>query len=238
MLFLTNPFDMMKRPIFLLLLFQALWLSGQTSINQFDENGERHGVWRKYYNNNRVRYTGTFEHGKEVGVFRFYAASNSDNPVILKEYNENSDLADVRFYTPSGVLESEGKMRGKEREGKWLYYHEDGKSIMSEENYVDGKLDGEYKTFYPSGEPTEIASYKNGLLHGNYKKYSIKGFLYQDFNYAEGKLNGMAVYYSRKTGDLIKKGPFKDDQRVGTWENYVDGELVSTEQPALKPEKN
>jgi hypothetical protein len=25
---------------------------------------------------------------------------------------------------------------------------------------------------------------------------------------------------------------------VGTWENYVDGELVSTEQPALKPEKN
>lgn len=238
MLFITNPIHMLKRLFFLLLLFQTLLLSGQTSINQFDENGERHGVWRKYYNNNRVRYTGTFEHGKEVGVFKFYSASNSDNPVIIKEYNENSDLADVRFYTPSGVLESEGKMRGKEREGKWLYYHEDGKSIMSEENYVNGKLDGEYKTFYPTGEPTEIAYYKNGLLHGNYKKYSIKGFLYQDFNYAEGKLNGMAVYYSRKSGDLIKKGPFKDDQRVGTWENYVDGELVSTEQPALKPEKN
>lgn len=238
MLFITNPLYMLKRPLFFLLLFQTLWLSGQTSINQFDENGERHGVWRKYYNNNRVRYTGTFEHGKEVGVFRFYSASNSDNPVIIKEYSNDSDLADVRFYTPSGVLESEGKMRGKEREGKWLYYHEDGKSIMSEENYVNGKLDGEYKTFYPTGEPTEIAYYKNGLLHGNYKKYSIKGFLYQDFNYAEGKLNGMAVYYSRKSGDLIKKGPFKDDQRVGTWENYVDGELVSTEQPALKPEKN
>ncbi len=131
---------------------------------------------------------GPFEHGKEVGVFKFYSASNSDNPVIIKEYNENSDLADVRFYTPSGVLESEGKMRGKEREGKWLYYHEDGKSIMSEENYVNGKLDGEYKTFYPTGEPTEIAYYKNGLLHGNYKKYSIKGFLYQDFNYAGGQI--------------------------------------------------
>ena len=118
-----------------------------------------------------------------------------------------------------------------------MYYHPDGKSVMSEENYVNGKLDGDYKTFYPSGEPTEITSYKNGLLHGNYKKYSIKGFLYQDFNYANGKLNGMAIYYSRKSGDLIKKGPFKDDLRVGTWENYVDGELVSTEQPALKPKK-
>lgn len=229
---------MLKRLFSLLFLLQALLIFGQSSVNQFDENGERHGVWRKYYNNNRVRYTGTFEHGKEVGVFKFYSASNSDNPVIIKEYSDNSDLAKVQFYTPSGVLESEGEMRGKEREGKWLFYHEDGKSIMSEENYVNGKLHGEYKTFYPTGEPTEIAYYKNGLLHGNYKKYSIKGFLYQDFNYAEGKLNGMATYYSRKTGDLIKKGPFKDDLRVGTWENYVDGELVSTEQPALKPEKD
>ena len=108
---------------------------------------------------------------------------------------------------------------------------------MGEENYRVGKLSGVYKTFYQNGELTEITSYKNGLIDGNYKKYSIKGLLYNDFNYKRGKLNGMAVYYSRKTGDLIKKGPFKDDMRVGTWENYVDGELVSTEQPALKPEK-
>lgn len=216
-----------------------VWAIGysQGDINQFDENGERHGVWKKYYNNNRIRYSGTFEHGKEIGVFNFYSASNSKFPVIVKKYDKTSNLAEVAFYTPSGALESKGMMRDKDREGIWLFYHPDGKSVMSEENYVDGKLDGDYKTFYPSGAPTEITFYKNGVLHGNYKKYSIKGFLYQDFNYSKGKLNGMAIYYSRKTGDLIKKGPFKDDLRVGTWENYVDGELVSTEQPALKPVK-
>jgi antitoxin component YwqK of YwqJK toxin-antitoxin module len=229
---------MKKQLLFLVFFLQLLTLAAQDQVNQFDEQGERHGVWRKYYNNNRIRYTGRFEHGKEVGIFKFYSASNSDNPVIIKTFSPDSDLAEVSFYTPSGVLESQGKMRGKEREGKWLFYHEDGKSVMSEENYLNGKLEGVYKTYYPSGEPTEIAYYKNGLLDGNYKKYSIKGFLYQDFNYSKGKLNGMATYYSRKTGDLIKKGPFKDDQRVGTWENYVDGELVSTEQPALKPEKD
>lgn len=210
----------------------------QNGINQVDSEGKRHGVWKKYYNNDRVRYVGRFEHGKEVGVFKFYSASNSDNPVIVKEFNDSNDVALVSFYTPSGALESKGKMRGKEREGKWLFYHPDGKSVMSEENYVNGKLEGVYKTFYPSGEPTEITYYKNGMLDGNYKKYSIKGFLFQDFNYSKGKLNGMATYYSRKTGDLIKKGPFKDDLRVGTWENYVDGELVSTEQPAIKPKKD
>jgi antitoxin component YwqK of YwqJK toxin-antitoxin module len=228
---------MNKFGLFLICLLSVFAVRGQNSINQLDADGNRHGVWKKFYSNNRIRYSGTFEHGKEIGVFKFYSASNSDHPIIVKEFEDSSDLAKVSFYTPKGVLESKGMMRGKNREGKWLYYHPDGKSVMSEENYVDGKLDGDYKTFYPSGEPTEITSYKNGLLHGNYKKYSIKGFLYQDFNYSRGKLNGMAIYYSRKTGDLIKKGPFKDDLRVGTWENYVDGELVSTEQPALKPER-
>lgn len=206
-------------------------------VNQIDNNGKRHGVWKKYYSNGRVRYVGNFNHGKEIEIFKYYSASNSDNPIIIKKYHTNDNFADVQFFTSKGVLESAGMMKGKKREGKWLFYHPNGKAIMSEENYKEGKLSGDYITFYPSGEPTETAAYKNGLLDGNYKKYSIKGFLYQDFNYKAGKLNGMAIYYSRKTGDLIKKGPFKNDLRVGTWENYVDGELVSTEQPAIKPKK-
>jgi len=228
---------MYRYSLFLIFLLNFFVSHSQDDVNQMDADGNRHGVWKKYYNNDRIRYAGTFDHGKEVGVFKFYSAVNSDYPIMVKEFDASGDLAKVSFYTPEGILESKGLMRGKQREGKWLYYHPDGKSVMSEENYLNGKLDGDYKTFYPSGEPTEITYYKNGLLHGNYKKYSIKGFLYQDFNYANGKLNGMAIYYSRKTGDLIKKGPFKDDLRVGTWENYVDGELVSTEQPALKPER-
>ena len=222
--------------VLLTVIFQDV--NAQSKINKLDANGNRHGVWKKFYGNNRVRYVGTFEHGKEKGTFKYYSAVNSDNPVIIKKFHENGTYADVQFFTPKGTLESEGKMEGKNREGKWLFYHLDGKSTMSEENYKNGKLDGAYKTFFIDGKPTEITSYKNGLLDGNYKKYSIKGFLYQEFNYKNGKLNGMAIFYSRKTGDLIKKGPFKNDLRVGTWENYADGELISTEQPAIKPRKD
>ena len=216
-------------------VFQSL--NAQEKINQFDANRKRDGIWKKYYSNNRIRYVGAFNHGKEVGTFKYYSASDSEHPIIIRKYHDGKETADVQFFTTNGIIESEGLMKSKNREGKWLFYHENGKSIMSEENYLKGKLNGEYKTFYPSGEPTEITSYRNGLLDGNYKKYSIKGLLYNDFNYKNGKLNGMAIYYSRSTGDLIKKGPFKDDLRVGTWENYVDGELVSTEQPALKPKR-
>ena len=216
-------------------LFQVLQAQG---LNKMDADGKRDGIWKKYYTNDRIRYVGTFDHGKEVGTFKYYSASSSDYPISIKEFHENDNSADVQFFTTSGILESKGIMKGKKREGKWLFYHSNGKAIMSEENYKNGKLHGVYKTFYSNGELTEITGYKNGLIDGNYKKYSIKGLLYNDFNYSRGKLNGMAIYYSRKTGDLIKKGPFKNDMRVGTWENYVDGELVSTEQPALKPEIN
>ncbi|MDY7396102.1 toxin-antitoxin system YwqK family antitoxin [Aureibaculum sp. 2210JD6-5] len=209
----------------------------QNDINQLDENGERHGVWKKYYSNDRIRYQGTFEHGKEVGTFKYYSAAQSDYPNVIKEYKNAGGIADVRFYNDNGLLLSSGKMDGKNRVGKWQFYHEDGKTMMSEENYVDGKLDGDYKTFYNTGKPTEVGYYKNGKLDSVYRKYSIKGHLYQHFHYKNGLLNGKAVYYNRKTGELTTKGEFKDDKKVGTWENYLDGELVSTEQPNKKKER-
>lgn len=206
----------------------------QSDINKFDKNGKRHGVWKKKYNNGRIRYSGKFVHGKEVGAFKYYSPVSSEFPVAVREYNESNNKANVKFYTKKGLLESKGMMIGKKRIGKWLFFNTDGKTVLSEENYVDGKLHGPYKTFYNDGKPTEIASYKNGKLDGAYKKYAIKGHIYQNLNYSNGLLNGEAKYYSRKTGELVTKGQFKDDKRVGTWENYADGELVSKEQPNKK----
>ncbi len=99
----------------MIVCLSANLMFAQKDLNQMDADGKRHGVWKKYYNNDRVRYVGKFDHGKEVGVFKFYSASNSDFPVIVKEYNNDNDLANVSFYTPSGALESKGKMKGKER---------------------------------------------------------------------------------------------------------------------------
>ena len=224
--------------LFFCIAFMGIHFSfAQTEINKFDANGKRHGIWKKYYTNKRIRYQGKFNHGKEIGVFKYYSAANSEHPVVVKKFNEDNNIAEVSFYSVNGVLQSKGKMQGKNRIGKWLFFHEDGKTVMSEENYKHGKLDGEYKTFYKSGKPTEIAYYKNGLLDSVYRKYSIKGHLYQHFYYKGGKLNGKAVYYNRKTGQLTTKGVFWEDIRVGTWENYVDGELVSTEEPSKKRER-
>ncbi len=202
-------------------LFLSVAIKAQ-EVNQLDANGKRTGVWRKYYENGKLRYQGQFKNGKEIGVFEFYAP-HSSYPSIIKEFSENSDTAVVKFYEKTR-LKTIGKMIGKNREGKWTYYFSDGTKIFSEENYINGKLNGILKNYYANGNLTEETFYKNGQKNGLSKIYTEKGILIEEVLYENGKLNGAAKYFDLK-GNLKEKGMYKDGAREGKWEFYVDGEL-------------
>ena len=109
----------MKVTLFCLVLFLATPVLGQ--INQLDENGKRHGVWKKNFDNtNILRYEGAFSHGKEIGLFKFY--QNIDGKAVLaatREFLENSNKANVKFFASTGKLISEGQMNGKLYIGAW-----------------------------------------------------------------------------------------------------------------------
>ena len=55
----------------------------ETKVNAFDKDGKRHGNWKKYYQNGRLRYTGNFLHGKEVGAFMYFRYRKLDITMIL-----------------------------------------------------------------------------------------------------------------------------------------------------------
>lgn len=207
---------------FLMLFF--LPLKAQEEINKFDLNGKRQGVWKKYYSNNKIRYEGTFKAGKEIGVFKYYDITDSTHPTIIKTFKPNSPIASVSFYTVKGVIESTGTMDGKNRIGKWLYYYPDGKTLMIEENYVNGVLEGTFTSYYKTGKITEIINYSSGKLNGNTKRYADNGVLLDDLNYKDGKLEGSAKYYNTD-GKLIYAGEYKDDEKIGEWEFYKDGKI-------------
>lgn len=220
----------------LLFLLVAVGVYSQ-ELNQLDENNQRTGVWKKYHPNKRLRYEGTFLKGKEIGVFKFYSMNASVHPVAIKTYEEDSDEAMVQFFTNKGVLESEGVMIGKKRVGLWLYYHKDGKTIMIEENYEDGLLSGEYKIYYKNTVLTRSAHYKEGNLHGSYKQFTDRGILIDDLNYTDGNIDGKAVFYE-PNGKIKQRGQYKNDLKVGVWEYYVEGKLVTTKDFDAPIEKN
>ena len=128
-----------KRLFFVFTFFVCFFSSSffyAQKINQFDENKKRTGIWIKYHANNKVRYTGTFEKGKEIGVFKFYDISSSKYPIIVKTYSKKNDAFLVKFYSIGGVLQSRGYYLGRKRIGHWIYYFENGK-LRSEEYYKD-----------------------------------------------------------------------------------------------------
>lgn len=211
--------------IFLLLLISVSGIA-QEKINQLDDQGRRTGVWKKYYDNKNIRYEGQFEAGKEIGVFNYYGELNPKQPIIVKTFSEASDIAQVTYFYDGGTLQSVGSMKGTNRIGKWLYYNTDGKTIISEENYENGLLNGMATTYFSTGKKTEILIYKNGILHGNVLRYSSEGILLDDLQYENGKLHGPAKYYN-VAGELVRKGLYENDEKVGNWEYFEIGELIT-----------
>lgn len=215
--------------IFFGIFFASGSLFSQNDINQVDAQGKRHGIWKKKYDGtDQLRYEGTFEHGKEVGEFKFYCLECKNQPSVIKNFKGKNDLAEVKYFTIKGKLVSEGKMDGKERIGEWVYYHKKSNDVMTRENYANGKLDGTVTTYYPNGKITEEIHYNNGIKEGPDNYYSPDGVLLKKLLYKADKLQGPATYYDAN-GNITIEGFYKDDKKHGLWKYYKDGKVILEE---------
>ncbi|WP_044399572.1 toxin-antitoxin system YwqK family antitoxin [Lacinutrix sp. Hel_I_90] len=223
-----------------IILFSLSIGSGFTQeLNQFDANGERHGIWKKNFEDTKVlRYEGEFNHGKEVGTFKFY--KNIDGKALLtatRTFNSDSDLAQVKFFSSTKNLISEGQTRGKTYVGKWLYYHNKSKQIMTEEFYNSkGELEGEKNTYYLSGKIAKKENYQGGVLNGEARSFSEIGKLISVFNYNNDVLDGPAKIYDTK-GDIQMEGVYQKDRRHGIWKFYENG-ILKEEQDLTRRSNN
>jgi antitoxin component YwqK of YwqJK toxin-antitoxin module len=227
----------------LLLFLCCQTVFSQTDSNPVDANGKKHGVWKGYFEDSgRPRYEGTFEHGKEVGVFNFFDDTRAKSIIATRTFSPKDNSCYTVFYDQNKNVVSEGKEINKLREGPWKYYHKASKAIMTLENYKNGKLEGTRAVYYPSGKVVDETIYKNGLKNGVYKKYSETGIVLESSFFKNGEYEGEAVY--KDPNDLvIAKGIFKNGQKVGKWQFYVNGKLTSEEnmdkpkKPMLKTDK-
>ncbi|MEL6813012.1 MAG: hypothetical protein AAFP76_16935 [Bacteroidota bacterium] len=205
-------------------------------INQMDANGERHGIWQKKFpGSDQLRYEGRFEHGKEVGTFKFYCDDCKTQPMVVKEFSSKDNTAAVKYFTKKGKLVSEGKMKGKDRIGEWVYYPEKSKAVMTREFYVAGKLDGVKTTYYPNGQVTEELNYTNGQRQGANNYYSLEGVLLKKLQYINDELHGPAEYYD-SNGNVTIKGQYVKGKKHGLWKYYKNGK-VELEEIYPKPVK-
>ena len=217
----------MKFTLLIILFFISPIISAQ-NINQLDTNGKRHGIWKKNFEGtNEVRYEGEFSHGKEIGLFKFYKYLNKKSVLTAtKQFNENNNIADVKFLSSRGKTISEGKMNGKLYVGKWIYYHNNSTNIMTNETYNDeGKLQGKRFVYYEHGQIAEEANYINGSEEGVSNWYSKNGNIVKAFIYENNELHGLAKYYDEE-GIMLVEGSYKRGKKTGVWKYYTNGILV------------
>ncbi|WP_378187159.1 toxin-antitoxin system YwqK family antitoxin [Aquimarina sp. W85] len=195
------------------------------TYNEFDAEGKRHGKWQKTYpNSEQLRYQGNFEHGKEIGEFKFYKPSSGDKPTAIKKFSKKTDSVYVSYYSQKGTLMSTGTLLNKKRVGRWDYYHNNSDKLMMTEFYKNDKVNGEQLTYFPNGQLTERVLYVDGKRQGQRFIYSEQGVLIKEYTYQDDQLHGMTKYYD-PDGKLLIEGKYKNDRKDSIWTYYKDGKL-------------
>lgn len=208
----------------IILLFSTSLFSQE--INKTDANGKKDGLWKGVYEESkRPRYEGTFNHGKEVGVFKFFDDTKDGVVLATREFSAKDNSCYTIFYNQKKNKVSEGKVINKLFDGEWKYYHEDSEKIMTSEFYVNGKLNGVRKVYYPTGTIAEEATYKNGIKEGNYKKYAENGIVLEESNYKNNEFDGDATF-KNPDNVIVAKGKFVKGKKEGIWEFLKKGKMV------------
>ena len=105
------------------------------------------------------------------------------------------------------------------------YYEND--KIAYEENYLNGKLNGNSKFYYENGNLKADLFYKNDMLDGTVIEYLEDGKKTSVSNYKNGKLEGEKLSYY-KNGSLYIEANYSNDELDGDLDYIAPCELLTT----------
>lgn len=164
------------------------------------------------------------------------------SPMRVEEFI-GDELLDGQYFTASNQIESriekgagmrvlrnrEGQLVGREsiEEGyavkKELFYPNGSPESIA--YYLRGNLQGEKRTFAPTGEPLSIEEWVNNQQHGK-STYFKNGNRYLETYYLHGQKNGIEKHYV--DGDVIAREiPWENGQEHGEVVFYADGKEES-----------
>jgi antitoxin component YwqK of YwqJK toxin-antitoxin module len=192
-------------------------LYGQSdTLNRTDKFGKKYGSWVKY-ENGKLLWKAYFYNGEPVGAFIHYHPNKKVKDSL--HYYPNSPKVDAVTYHTNGKKASEGVFINKIKDGKWLYYGNDG-NLFAEEYFKNGKKHGISKSYsLRDGTLLEEEPWENGVLHGEYREYFTTGQLRLKWNYKNGKIDGQYENYYID-GSVWNKGQYVEGLRHGTWICY------------------
>lgn len=98
---------------------------------------------------------------------------------------------DQLTYFLNGRLRFSETYSANKLHGKVMRWGNEGYTLLAELNYVEGKLHGEQKKWYPTGELHKLLQIRNGKEQGIQKAFRKNGALYANYEAKNGRVFGM-----------------------------------------------
>lgn len=184
--------------------------TGELSCEANYLNDKREGKVSWYYMNGKVKQEATLVNGLFHGKCTWYY----DNGAMETQVNYSDDLKDGKqeWFFKSGSLSSEVNYVKDKKEGIQKWYEEKTSKLISEGVYVNGELNGIYKTYYTGGGLQSEVNCISGKSEGLYKMYYESGKIKQEINYKNDKWDGAFLTYWEngqiKRSDKYENGTF------------------------------
>jgi antitoxin component YwqK of YwqJK toxin-antitoxin module len=218
-------------------LWEYYYEGGQKSMEGTINGKFKEGEWKIFYESGVVKEIGKYVTNKREGIWKSYF----EDGALRGEIEYKDDHGRHTEYYHSGKVLAEGPKSGTKNVGRWRYYVEEDGTLQSEGDFSDGKKNGEWKFYYPSGKIGSSGFYENDESTGKWIYYFEDGTISSEGEYVGGKKNGywnaMNKTGSRKSeityangsgeyrefysdGKLKVKGQIIDGKNQGKWEYF------------------
>lgn len=232
--------------IITLLNYKADVLTKKRNINQIDELGQKQSTWMTFYKNRALKIEGPYINDLKNGYWKYYTSKGNLIKVekwimgVLQENAEEVAKINIiqKLNPKTGELAFKGSYRNGKEEGVHRIYDDNGNVISSMiyengivlfEGIVDdqGRKQGPWKEFYPTGELKAKGDYKDNLKIRKWEYYFLNGKVEQVGSYVRGRAEGEWIWYHNNR-QVLRQEEYVDGFKDGTFIEYGDTGNVIT----------
>ena len=162
-----------------------------------------------------------------VSFAQSYKIYKNDTINVMDRNNKKQGLW-IFFYTYKEKIREKGTYKDGKKDGVWTAYYPSG-STKYEITFKNGKAIGPAKFYYESGLLSEEGYWNIDHWEGKYKYYHPNGQLAYDWNYnKDGKRTGEQKYYYNN-GNIKYVGNWNNGKTMGSLKMYNESGLIVAE---------